>query len=379
MLRSVGLFAIYLLFGFGSSANAEGGCVTAACHATQAKVAFAHAPVSEDCQLCHELVSAGHPQQEQDFRLIATGAELCYRCHDNQIPEPRYHEPVKLGRCTYCHNPHGSENPGMLVLPVNNLCLKCHTSKRKLTTMSNLHPVLVDEGCTACHDPHSAKYVDLLPRQGIDFCGECHADVAVQARDALVKHGVMEKGCVDCHDPHGTGYPRMFLFAEKVFCVSCHTEMGEVVTAAVSQHQPVAEGRCWDCHDPHGSDVFSLLKASYPEPFYVGYDEEQFQLCFMCHDSRAFEYERTSELTGFRNGDRNLHFLHVNKVAKGRVCKTCHGVHGADQGKLVKSKIPGFGRWEIPIYWQEQTAGATCTVGCHKPKTYDRYEKYPND
>ena len=46
---------------------------------------------------------------------------------------------------------------------------------------------------------------------------------------------------------------------------------------------------------------------------------------------------------------------------------------------MIKSKIPGFGRWDIPIYWQEHGTGATCTVGCHKPKTYDRYQKYPND
>lgn len=361
------------------AAEASEGCVAAACHPDYVSATYVHGPVGADCTACHEPTTDSHPGDEDGFRLVATGAELCYRCHPSMITESLYHEPVKLGRCTYCHDVHGSENKYQLVKPVNKLCVKCHTSKRQLEGMANLHPVLPQEGCTACHAPHSAKYKELLPVPGIDFCGECHFAIRRIAQDAKVKHGALDGGCVVCHDPHGNGNPRMFTAPEEVFCVSCHADIGEQIAVAKSQHQPVAEGVCWGCHDPHGSDYYRILKASYPEPFYTSYNEEEFQLCFMCHDSRAFRYERTSELTNFRNGDRNLHFLHVNKAAKGRVCKTCHGVHGADQKKLVKSKIPGFGRWEIPIYIEESEVGTTCTVGCHKPKTYHPSQPYPND
>ncbi len=378
MFRIPFLLLVGILLGSGAAA-AEEGCVTLDCHASYGKAAYVHAPVEDDCTSCHELVSKQHPQGKSDFRLVATGADLCYLCHESKVAEARDHEPVKMGRCTACHAVHGSENEYLLVKPTVKLCLKCHTSKRPLEKMDNLHPVLLAEGCTVCHDPHTAKYPELLPKQGIDFCGDCHAAITAAAKSAKNQHGAMEGGCVACHDPHGTGNRRMFPTREEVFCASCHEEMGEFVARARHQHQPVAEGICWGCHDPHGSDYFRLLKASYPEPFYTGFDEDNYQLCFMCHDSQAFLYERTSELTGFRNGDRNLHFLHVNKVAKGRVCKTCHGVHGADQIKLVKSRIPGFGRWEIPINLQPGVDGATCTVGCHKPKTYDRSQPYPND
>ena len=153
----------------------------------------------------------------------------------------------------------------------------------------------------------------------------------------------------------------------------------EQIAAALFQHQPVAEGSCWSCHDPHGSANRVLLRHDFPADFYAGFDEENYELCFECHDRRAFLYAATSELTRFRNGDKNLHFAHVNKASKGRVCKTCHGVHGADQEHLIKSKIPGFGKWEIPIKYTPEPFGANCTVGCHKPKSYNRNRAVPND
>ena len=310
--------------------------------------------------------------------LPATGAALCYECHESKVSEEFDHPPVAAGDCTDCHDVHASDYKYQLVAPGNELCYLCHADKQKLAEMPNVHPA-VTEGCTSCHNPHTGKAPAMLPAEGIDFCAGCHADIADIAVNAKVQHGAMEEGCIVCHDPHGNGNPRMFSAPEKTFCISCHDSIGEQIAAAQSQHQPVAEGVCWSCHNPHGSDYFRLLKASYPEPFYAGFSEDNYRLCFMCHDSRAFLYERTSELTRFRNGDRNLHFLHVNKSSKGRVCKVCHGVHGADQKKLVRSKVPGFGRWDIPIHMQKGENGTTCTVGCHKPKTYNPLRPFPND
>ena len=155
--------------------------------------------------------------------------------------------------------------------------------------------------------------------------------------------------------------------------------MGETIAAALHQHKPVADGTCWACHDPHGSENRVLLRHDYPEEFYAGYKEENYSLCFECHDREAFLYPRTSELTNFRNGDQNLHFVHVNKSTKGRTCKVCHGVHGADQEQLIKRKIPAFGKWEIPIRYTPERFGANCTVGCHKPKSYNRARAVQND
>jgi predicted CXXCH cytochrome family protein len=147
---------------------------------------------------------------------------------------------------------------------------------------------------------------------------------------------------------------------------------------AVSQHEPVVNGVCWDCHTPHASDYKPFLQEYYPERFYTPYKKENFGLCFRCHDESAFTYELTSEATTFRNHNDNLHYFHVNRESKGRVCKACHGVHGAKQDKLLLVKSTGFGRWAIPLTWVSDGDRATCYVGCHRPKTYDRNQRIIN-
>jgi predicted CXXCH cytochrome family protein len=164
----------------------------------------------------------------------------------------------------------------------------------------------------------------------------------------------------------------MFSGPAETMCFDCHDAMQATIAEARYQHEPVKAGECASCHNPHGSSNSRLLVASYPEEFYAPYRGENFALCYTCHEQSAMEYARTSEATGFRNGDRNLHFVHVNKADKGRVCKACHGVHGADQPRLIQSAIPGFGKWEIPITYTQTKTGGGCVVGCHKPKTYDR-------
>ena len=34
--------------------------------------------------------------------------------------------------------------------------------------------------------------------------------------------------------------------------------------------------------------------------------------------------KQESTITSFRDGQRNLHVVHVNRDDKGRTCKTCH-------------------------------------------------------
>jgi predicted CXXCH cytochrome family protein len=164
----------------------------------------------------------------------------------------------------------------------------------------------------------------------------------------------------------------MFSGPAETMCFDCHDAMQATIAKASSQHAPVEAGECASCHNPHGSSNNSLLVAPYPEAFYAPYRTENFALCFTCHKPEAMEYARTSEATEFRNGDRNLHSVHVNKADKGRVCKACHGVHGADQPRLILTAIPDFGQWQIPITYTQTETGGGCVVGCHNPKTYNR-------
>jgi predicted CXXCH cytochrome family protein len=164
----------------------------------------------------------------------------------------------------------------------------------------------------------------------------------------------------------------MFPVAAKKLCFTCHSAMKTKIYDSRFQHEPVAAGRCTDCHAPHGASFPPLLKAFYSRDFYAAYSPEHYALCFSCHNEHLADYNRTSEATGFRDDDRNLHRVHVNKPHKGRTCGTCHDVHGANQPRLILNSVPGFGKWLIPLNFSIDDFGGTCVVGCHTPKNYRR-------
>ena len=51
--------------------------------------------------------------------LVKEGAALCSECHDDLANGTSVHAPVKDGKCTGCHNPHGSANRKLLVAAGN--------------------------------------------------------------------------------------------------------------------------------------------------------------------------------------------------------------------------------------------------------------------
>lgn len=213
----------------------------------------------------------------------------------------------------------------------------------------------------------------MLPARGDNLCASCHDDVARLAATSPSKHAaVTDAGCEGCHDPHGNGKKKLLVEADGKLCLSCHDTIQRTIASAKSQHQPVHDGECVACHNPHGAEVVPLLKDKFPLNFYTGYNADNYALCFGCHPKGLAEYSRTN-VTNFRNADKNLHELHVNKADKGRTCRVCHNIHGADQDRLVRSASPSFGKWNIPINLTLTATGGTCLVGCHKPKSYDRY------
>ena len=105
----------------------------------------------------------------------------------------------------------------------------------------------------------------------------------------------------------------------------------------------------------------------------MAYQEENYSLCFECHNSQFARNQETLTLTDFRDGSQNLHFLHVNKDIKGRTCKACHQVHASDQEKHIRRSVPyGSIDWDLPITFTKSEDGGTCQVGCHSPKGYSR-------
>ena len=310
-----------------SSTSAES-CVTTDCHAVLGRAKHVHVPVAEgDCSVCHSATDQPHPGADS-MALVEEEPGLCLQCHENPAEDMAF--------------PHSA----------------------------------VEEGCTGCHSPHQGAFPKFVLQQGGKLCLMCHEDVVA---GEFVHGPVRANNCGMCHGVHGGENESMLNLPGKDNCLACHSGIKKIMDNAVSQHEPVVNGVCWDCHTPHSSDYKPFLKMYYPEEFYAPYKEENFALCFGCHDSTAFTYWITSEATNFRNHNSNLHAFHVNRPDKGRVCKTCHGVHGADQMKLINTRSGGFGRWGVPIYFDPTETGGGCLVGCHGPKKYDVFEKYKNN
>jgi len=307
--------------------------------------------------------------------LAATGAKLCLECHDNPATGHKVqHPPVEEGECTSCHSPHAGKARGMLVESGAALCEQCHDSKT--AGKKNLHPPVAEGDCVSCHGVHGGAAKALLPATGTALCAECHDDIVEAAAKAKYPHAAVEDGCTSCHDVHGTGFPKMLSAKGGEVCYECHDDMAEKVKNAKFGHAPVEDGECVACHNPHGSKYRSLLVAAYPEEIYVVYEEQQYALCYQCHDPLLARYDQT-DVTNFRNGHQSLHWLHVNR-SKGRTCRVCHDIHGSEQKHLLNPFSPNFGRWNIPLQFIEHNGGGACMVGCHKPKMYDRQNGIKN-
>lgn len=396
-------------------ASAEESCTTAECHATLVKGTTVHA-ATDPCDNCHESVAAPHPQKgKQTFKLVQTVPELCQTCHDPFGSQSHVHPPVKDGKCTTCHDPHSSNQPKLLVKPLkelcqschpvpadakhlhgpfsagdctachvphessgpsllvkqgDELCASCHSEVPEWLKKSEVHPAL-EGGCTTCHNPHGAAYPNLLDASGAELCVQCHDPIAEKILKAPVAHAAVKDGkqCVACHSPHASDNRKLLLKQEKDVCLGCHPN---VLTKQMTLlHGPIAKGLCTSCHDPHGSEQPWLLAKEFPQYDHVPYTDTEYQLCFSCHNRDMVQYPDTSFATNFRNGERNLHYLHVNKTQGGRSCVLCHELHGSAGPDLVAESVP-FGKWKLPLKFVKTETGGSCSPGCHRPFSYDR-------
>ncbi len=136
-------------------------------------------------------------------------------------------------------------------------------------------------------------------------------------------------------------------------------------------HGPVGQKDCRGCHSIHGSEHFRLLAKEYPPQFYAPFSKDNYELCFSCHPESLVLTRETDNLTNFRNGNLNLHYLHVNKSRRGRTCRSCHATHASNLPKHIRASVP-YGKWELPVGFTKSETGGNCKSGCHLPKDYDR-------
>jgi predicted CXXCH cytochrome family protein len=406
--------------------NPKESCITAKCHAAFGKAKFVHGPVAAgDCAQCHELL----PKETHKFAPLKKAEDLCNKCHEPMKKHAVVHKPVAEGKCTGCHNPHqasqeymlrggtiaemcfGCHNKGMiktksahmpaaegeclschkphtgdkpklLVQLGNDLCFECHANmKDDLTNAKRVHKP-VAEGCVKCHNPHGGAGEKLLAQDVPDQCMTCHSQMRNQLAKVIVKHKALEldKKCMNCHSPHEAKFEMQLREEPMALCLTCHNQrmttasgelanMKDLVEKNKNWHGPIREKDCSGCHDVHGAANFRILKFNYPREFYTSFSKEQYELCFACHQPTLVQDESTSTLTGFRDGERNLHYLHVNKKVKGRTCRSCHETHASQKENHIREAVP-FGQWSLPIRFEKKSDGGKCSPGCHAPKEY---------
>jgi predicted CXXCH cytochrome family protein len=140
-----------------------------------------------------------------------------------------------------------------------------------------------------------------------------------------------------------------------------------------SVHEPAADGECAACHDlalPPEARFVKGAPAVDAATFENGRGWDV-QLCAGCHGEESAFKEAGSGATGFMDGGRNLHALHV-QAARGPRCLPCHDPHASRQPKLLREQILARGDARIPQQFRSEPGGGWCRTGCHAPKGYRR-------
>lgn len=347
-----------------------------------------HKPLLEgDCMGCH------NPHGGNDLRFLQseTFGPMCVKCHDKSNYNKGFksvHGPVASGDCGGCHQAHTSTHEKLLVRTGRDLCLGCHQEmSRQLEVMPIKHEP-VEKSCLDCHDPHASQFHMVTKAEPLQLCaGTCHEDVRKAVTEAKFKHDAVteEGGCANCHTPHGGELASLMKDRPVNVCLKCHDKPieqdGKTIVPAVMnltkpdviKHGPVRDGSCGGCHNVHGSDHTRLLAADYPTKFYQPFDVKAYDLCFSCHDRNMVLEPTVERLTNFRDGDRNLHYVHVNRTKRGRTCRACHDTHTSDHAHIIRDAVPyGTSDWELPINYKPTPTGGSCSTGCHQTLRYDR-------
>ncbi len=319
------------------------------------------------------------------------GAVLPAKPRPVRVPLPQgekagwSHAPYEAGDCSVCHQKNDPKAPGPLVRAGNELCYSCHEEFAEVMTRKFKHPPAVQD-CANCHNPHNSKERKLLVTEQTSLCFGCHQDIQAVAQRSKVKHGALTTGakCANCHNPHAANVEKILVQLPFDLCVTCHskddmkddrggtlTNMKKWLEENKVWHEPVKAKDCSACHRTHGAENFRLLVAEYPPTFYAPYEPKNYALCYGCHNSKVVAEPETTTLTNFRDGSRNLHYLHVNKAERGRTCRACHEVHASNQDHHIREGVPyGPRGWILKLNYTKTPTGGSCAKTCHETKTY---------
>ncbi|MGK5083765.1 cytochrome c3 family protein [Bdellovibrionota bacterium FG-1] len=349
-----------------------------------------------------------------DSRSKATANVTCMtsKCHTSRLEGAYIHPPVKARNgCIICHEPGNplkkvpAGHPAVSIRQPsdqNKLCVTCHDNLENLLISKNAHAVIEKEGCVGCHNPHSSNHPKLLKKSTVaETCTSCHDFVDITPSTLAGKHATFPKEkCLHCHNAHRPAQKSSVKNDPDGTCLGCHekaiksSEDGHMLPAmapwkdgsmirhgstANSHAPPRPAPQCIGCHSLHESVERPFLKGHFTDQFYETFNEKNFALCFKCHDSKLATSANSADATGFRNGPRNLHWVHTNQnPARNRTCRVCHTVHFSANRFLIQSWSPYKGM-KLPIHFEPTATGGSCATACHATMKYDRMHEVKNE
>lgn len=118
------------------------------------RFASIHPPYkNRECRRCHDAAQRMLPRE--DVKTFCRACHATYLVDEDAEEDPAVpieHYPVADGQCFECHDPHHSDQPNLLKMPLFELCLQCHDEPEDLS--EEAHAAAGVERCTDCHDPH---------------------------------------------------------------------------------------------------------------------------------------------------------------------------------------------------------------------------------
>jgi predicted CXXCH cytochrome family protein len=327
----------------------------------------------------------------------------CVECHQEAWEgfhqKEIIHDPVAKKRCDDCHIRHGPENKLILLAQEARLCSQCHQGSEEEFISRHEGLRVLESRCTGCHDPHASDSGGLIrSRQHEPFadrsCGDCHDAVGgspemtrpvndicrdchdEQFENTFTHSAIVENSCTGCHDPHVSTRENLLARGDPEICFLCHDEER---FAREFLHQPLEEEGCLNCHGAHGAEEPDLLLDTYARERYQTFDPAEYGICFSCHYEGPF-LEETASGTGFRDGEVNLHRLHVksrerkntmgSRMVPGATCRNCHDPHSTEDPSLIRRVLDCGGVPCLTLEFKKAGDSGRCSRGCHTPVIY---------
>ncbi|MFH0794433.1 MAG: cytochrome c3 family protein [bacterium] len=300
------------------------------------------------------------------------------------------HPPYFEGHCLACHLDHESSQKGLLREGGNKVCLTCHTDLEVDPQSSSLLHPPGDQPCVECHNPHSSPFRNFIrDEEKLLVCAKCHEKFLDDSAKRPYHHEYFNpRGqCGECHYAHKRGAKKHVRENAAESCQTCHDlgikvddrtleNVGKRLREAHYIHEPLKGESCPTCHIPHGADQPALLKEGYPAGTHQTYSSGAYELCWTCHDKALAENPEAVGVTNFRDGEKNLHRLHLVELKRGRACHLCHEAHTSDVPHLIRKHVR-FGDWGAELTYKPTADGGSCLTPCHLEKKYSRNAKRP--